>query len=156
MMWIAVRTRSSIRQVSQFKSRRLDASQIWKLRPSDQPSGRPFPRSGHTKLLHGNSLQRKCDRPNDRASSSGRNSEIGKNFSEILGQLITKLSVRTAPNFYQARRSFELSAYKLRSLGLRTARIQHWIPLVLRELYCEIIELSWSLWSCCCVCCSCA
>jgi hypothetical protein len=62
---------------------------------------------------------------------------------------VAQLSVQTAydhrpdsTQFYQARCSFELSAYKLRPLGLRIARIRYLILLVLRELYCEIIELS--------------
>jgi hypothetical protein len=80
--------------------------QIWKFHASDQPSERPSSWSGRAKPLYGNYLQRTCDRPEDRAPPSG------KNFSEILGQLITQLSVRMAPCFFQARRSFELSTYK--------------------------------------------
>jgi hypothetical protein len=69
---------------------------IWKLRASNQFSERPFPQSRRTKPLYGNYLQRKCDRSDDRASPSERGSETGKNFSEILRQLIAQLSVRTA------------------------------------------------------------
>jgi hypothetical protein len=60
-----------------------------------------------------------CDRPEDRVSPSGRNSQTGKIFNEIFGISVAQLSVQTAydhrPNgaqFYQARRSFELLAYK--------------------------------------------
>jgi hypothetical protein len=38
--------------------------------------------------------------------------KTGKNFSEIFGKPIAQLSVRTEPRFYQARHSFEPSAYK--------------------------------------------
>jgi hypothetical protein len=76
--WIPVRTCSSIRQVSQFKFRRPDASQhgptrvhqIWKLHAPNQPSGLLFPRFGCAKPLYGNYLQWTCDHPNDRAPSS--------------------------------------------------------------------------------------
>jgi len=100
-------------------------------------------------------------RPSGRQGNTVRSgSQTEKIFSEIFGILIAQLFVQTAydhrpdgAQFYQARHSFETSAYKYRPLGLRTARIWYWIPLVFRELYCEIIELSWSLWSRCCVCC---
>jgi hypothetical protein len=100
-------TRSSIRQVLQFKSRR----------PDDGPHGPDtrasdmeiayikstvrtiIPWSGRAKPLSGNYLQRTCNRPNDRAPPFGRGSETGKNFSEILGQLIAQLSVRTAHDY---------------------------------------------------------
>jgi hypothetical protein len=105
--WIPVQTRSSIRQVLQFKSRR----------PDDGPHGPDtrasdmeiayikstvrtiIPWSGRAKPLSGNYLQRTCNRPNDRAPPFGRGSETGKNFSEILGQLIAQLSVRTAHDY---------------------------------------------------------
>jgi hypothetical protein len=94
--WTSVRTRSSIRQVSQFKSRRPDSSQHgpdaraldMKIACIKSTVGRPFPWSGHTKPLYGNYLQRKCDRLDNRASPSRRGSETRKNFSKILGQLI--------------------------------------------------------------------
>jgi hypothetical protein len=60
-----------------------------------------------------------CDRLDDRASQSGRGSQTGKIFSEIFRISVAQLSVRTAYDhrrdgapFYQARQSFELSAYK--------------------------------------------
>jgi hypothetical protein len=60
-----------------------------------------------------------CDRPNDTARPSERGSQTGKIFSEIFGISVAQLSVRTTydhrpdgAQFYQARRSFELSAYK--------------------------------------------
>jgi hypothetical protein len=93
--------------------------QIWKLRASDQPSGRPSSWSGRAKPLYGNYLQQTCDRPNDKATFSGRGSQTGKIFSEIFGISVAQLSVRTdsdhrpdGAQFYQARHSFELSAYK--------------------------------------------
>jgi hypothetical protein len=93
--------------------------QIWKLRASDQPSGRQFPRSGCAMPLYGNCLQRTCDCPDDKASPSGRGSQTGKIFSEIFGISVAQLSVRTAydhrpddAQFYLARRLFELLAYK--------------------------------------------
>jgi hypothetical protein len=93
--------------------------QIWKLLASDQPSGRPFPRSGRVKPLYGNYLQRTCDCPDDSASLFGRGPQTGKIFSEIFRISVAQLSVRTAydhrpdvAQFYQARRSFELLAYK--------------------------------------------
>jgi hypothetical protein len=82
--WIPVRTCSSIRQVSQFKSRHPDSSQHGPdVRASDQPSGRPSSRSKRAKPLYGNYLQRTCNRPDDRASSFGHGSQTGKIFSEI-------------------------------------------------------------------------
>jgi hypothetical protein len=125
-MWIPVWTRSSIRQVSQFKSRRPDTGnhgpgvhQIWKLRASDQPSGRSFPRSGRAKPLYGNYLQWTCDRPDDSATPSKCGSQTGKIFKEIFIISVVQLSVQTAydhrsddAQFYQARHSFELLAYK--------------------------------------------
>jgi hypothetical protein len=39
-----------------------------------KPSGRPFPWSGLAKRWYGNLVQRKCDRPDDRAPPSGRSS----------------------------------------------------------------------------------
>jgi hypothetical protein len=89
------------------------------LRTSDQPSGRPSSRSGHAKPLYGSYLQRTCDRPDDRATPSGRGFQTGKIFSEIFKIWVAQLSVRTAydhcrdgAQFYQARRSFEPSASK--------------------------------------------
>jgi hypothetical protein len=62
---------------------------------------------------------RTCNRPDDNASSSRRSSQTGKIFSKIFGISVVQLSVRTAydhhldgAQFYQARRSFELLAYK--------------------------------------------
>jgi hypothetical protein len=60
-----------------------------------------------------------CDSPEDRATPSGRGSQTGKIFREIFRILIAQLSVQTAydhrpdsSQFYQARRSFELSPNK--------------------------------------------
>jgi hypothetical protein len=57
--------------------------------------------------------------PDDSASPSRCGSQIGKIFSEIFRISVAQLSVRTAydhrpdgAQFYQARRSFELLAYK--------------------------------------------
>jgi len=73
--WILARTRLSIRQVSQFKSRSPEREhQIWKLRASDQPSRRPSSWSRCAKPLYGNYLQWTCDCPDDRAPPSGRSS----------------------------------------------------------------------------------
>jgi hypothetical protein len=105
--WIPIRTRSSIRQVSQFKSRH----------PNNGPHG-PDARASDMeigcikstvrmiiilvrtcKAFIWKLLQRTYDRPDDRASLSGRGSETGKNFSEILRQLIVQLSVQTAHEY---------------------------------------------------------
>jgi hypothetical protein len=51
--------------------------QIWKLRASDQPSGRPSSWSGRAIPLYGNNLQRTCDRLDDRARPSERGSFKG-------------------------------------------------------------------------------
>jgi hypothetical protein len=71
------------------------------------------------KPLYGNYLQRTCDRLDDRATPSGRGSQTGNIFSEIFEISVVQLFARMAYNhhpegaqFYQARRSFELSAYK--------------------------------------------
>jgi hypothetical protein len=142
-IWIPVRTLSSIREVSQFKSRRPDASQHGlDTRASDMEiecirSAVRMLEASVWKLLAANL------RP------SGQGYETGKIFSEIFRISVEQLSVQTSydhrpdgAKFYQARRSFELSAYKYRPLGLRIARIRYRIPLVLRKLHCEIIELS--------------
>jgi hypothetical protein len=93
--------------------------QIWKLRASDQPSGQPSSLSRYAKPLYRNYLQQTCDRLDDSAPPSGRGSQTGKIFSESFGISIVQLSVWTAydhnldgAQFYQARRSFELPAYK--------------------------------------------
>jgi len=95
-----------IRQVSQFKSKRPNASQhgpdaralYMEIHASDQRSGRPSSWSGHTKPLYGNYLQRTCDRPDDRATLSGYVSQTGKIFNEIFKISVAQLSVRTAPS----------------------------------------------------------
>jgi hypothetical protein len=121
--WILVWMRSSIRQVSQFKSRCPDASQHG---PDARASDMEIAciRSAIRMTIIpartlGNYVQQTYDRLGDRASPSGRSSQTGKIFSEIFGISVAKLSVRTAydlrpdgAQFYQARRSFELSAYK--------------------------------------------
>jgi hypothetical protein len=98
---------------------RTRVHQIWKLRASGRPSGRPSSWFGRAKPLYGNYLLRTCDRPGDRATPSGRGSQTGKIFNEIFGILVEQLSVRTAydhrpdgAKLYQARHSFEPSAYK--------------------------------------------
>jgi hypothetical protein len=45
---------------------------IWKLRAPVQPSGREPSRSGRSKPYYGNFMQPKCNRPNARATPSGR------------------------------------------------------------------------------------
>jgi len=86
--------------------------QIWKLRASNQSSGRPFSWSGRTKPLYGNYLQRKWDHPDDMAPPFGRGSKIGKNFSEILGKSIAQLSIRTALD-YRSDSAYVLSSQTL-------------------------------------------
>jgi hypothetical protein len=93
--------------------------QILKLCALDQPSKRQSSQSERAKPLYGNYLQLTCDRPDDRATPSGRDSQTGKIFNEIFGTSDAQLSVRTAydyhpdgTQFYQARRSFELLVYK--------------------------------------------
>jgi hypothetical protein len=60
-----------------------------------------------------------CDRPDDSASPSGRGSQTGKIFSKNLRILVAQLFFWMAhvhrpdgAQLYQARRSFESSAYK--------------------------------------------
>jgi len=110
--WIPVRKRFSLRQESQFKFNRPDASLpssghactcvfnfnhpdaclSWSGRSQHRfgncmlKINRPdsHPRSGRAKALYGNYLQRTCDRPDDNVSPSGRDSQTGKIFSENL------------------------------------------------------------------------
>jgi hypothetical protein len=49
---------------------RTRVHQIWKLRASDQPSGRPSAWSRRVKPLYGNYLQWTCDRPDEKATPS--------------------------------------------------------------------------------------
>jgi hypothetical protein len=65
---------------------------VLKINRSD---GHP-PWSGRAKALYGNYLQRTCDRPDDSSSLSRRGSQIGKIFSENLGNSVTQLSIWTA------------------------------------------------------------
>jgi hypothetical protein len=98
--WIPVWMRSSIRQVSQFKSRRSDASHHGQdARASDQPFGRPSSWSGRTKPLYGNYLQRMYNRSDDRAPPSGRGSQTRKIFNKNFKISVAQLSVWTAPSF---------------------------------------------------------
>jgi hypothetical protein len=105
--WIPIQTHLSIRQVSQFKSKRLDASQHGPdARASDMEIAciistvrTTISWSRRAKPLYGNYLQRTCHRPDDRATPSGRSSQTGKIFNEIFRILVAQLSVRTVPNF---------------------------------------------------------
>jgi hypothetical protein len=100
--WIPIQTRLSIRQVPHSQPVSMVQTrvhQIWKVRASNQPSGRSSRLSGRVKPLFGNYLQQKCDRPDNRAALSEHGSKAGKNFSEILRQLISQLSVRTAHDY---------------------------------------------------------
>jgi hypothetical protein len=125
--WIPVQTRSFIRQVSHSNPDvwtsvllvRTHEHQIWKLRASDQPSGRPSPWSGLGKPWYGNYLQRKCNHLEDRVPPFGRGYKQERISAKFLkcrshscssGRPMT--TVWTVPRFYQARRSFEPSAYK--------------------------------------------
>jgi hypothetical protein len=105
--WIPIQTRLSIRQVSQFKSRRPDASQLG---PDVRASDMEIPCIQSTvrtiillvwmhEAFIWKYLQRTCDRPDDRAPPSGRDSETGKNLFESLRQLIALLSIRTAHDY---------------------------------------------------------
>jgi hypothetical protein len=83
-------------------------------RPDDHSFG-----FGRAKSWYGNYLQRQYDRPDDRTPPSGRGSKQGRISVKFLkSRLHSCLSgcpittVRTAPRFYQARHSFETSAYK--------------------------------------------
>jgi hypothetical protein len=86
--------------------------QIWKLRASNQPFGRPFHWSGRVKPLYRNCLQWKYDGPDDREPPSGRGSETGKNFNEILGKSIAQLSIQTAHD-YRLNGAYVLSSQTL-------------------------------------------
>jgi len=126
-MWIPVRMRSSIRQVSQFKSRRPDASHHG---PDARASNMEIAciRSAvrttillvRTREASKWKLFATDVRPSGRQGTTVRTRLIsGKNFSEILGQLIAQLSVWTAHDyrpysarFCQATHSFEPSAFK--------------------------------------------
>jgi len=84
-----------------------------------QTSGRQSSWFGRAKPLYGNYLQRTFNRPDNRETPSGCGSQTGKIFSEILRISVAQLSIRMAydhrldgAQFYQARRLFELSAYK--------------------------------------------
>jgi len=85
---IAIQIQTSGRR-SSWSGRACIKSTIWMI----------IPCSGRVKPLYGNYLQRKCDRLDNRAPPSGRGSKTGKNFSEIIGQLIAQLSVRTAHDY---------------------------------------------------------
>jgi hypothetical protein len=66
---------------------------IGKLRAPVQPSGRQPVRSGHSKPYYGNYVQSKCNRPNARATSSGRGL-VMEAFGAILERQL-QLTVRT-------------------------------------------------------------
>jgi hypothetical protein len=125
--WIPGWTHSSIRQVSQFKSKRLNASQhgpkerasemeIACIRSAVRMTILPVRtrEASIWKLLAADvRTSRWCGLP------SGQCSQTGKIFSEILRISVAQLLVQTAnvhhpddAQFYQARRSFELLAYK--------------------------------------------
>lgn len=95
---------------------RTSVCQIWKLKYQinhldDHPPG-PDARELYMEIT--------CsDRLDDIAPPSGRGSQTGKIFSEIFRILVAQLSVQMAyahrpdgAQFYQARCSFELLAYK--------------------------------------------
>jgi len=105
--WIPVRTRSSIRQILQFKSRRLNVSHHC---PDSQASDMeiPYIRSAvRTTIL----LVRTREalvwkllaaevRQSGRQDTTVRTRlKIGKNFNEIFGKPITQLSVRTSYDY---------------------------------------------------------
>jgi hypothetical protein len=116
MTWIPVWTCLSIRQVSQFKSRRPEASQHgpeahtsdMKIACIKSTIWTTFPPVRTHKAFIRKLLVAEVRLFGRGASPSERGSKTGKNFSEILGKLIAQLSVQTAPSFYQARPSFEL------------------------------------------------
>jgi hypothetical protein len=122
MTWIPVRMRSSIRQVSQFKSRHWNASQHGPDACTSNIEIACIRSTVQTTIL----LVRTREdsiwkwlaadvRPSGRkATLFGRSSQTGKIFSEIFGISVAQLSVRTAydnspdsAQLYQARRSFE-------------------------------------------------
>jgi hypothetical protein len=105
--WIPVWKCSSIRQVSQFKTRRPEASQHGSdARASDMEIACIRSAVRTTILLVrtreasiGSYLQRTYDCPDDRATPSGRGSQIGKIFSEIFRISVVQLSIQTVPSF---------------------------------------------------------
>jgi len=112
-----VQTRSSIRQVLQFKSRLSDASQHGlDARALDIEIA--FIRSAiRTTILQirtreafiWNYLQRTCDLPDGRATPSGRGSQTRKFFSKIFRISVAQLSVWTSYDHYPKRRPVLLS-----------------------------------------------
>jgi hypothetical protein len=66
---------------------------IWKLRAQVQPSGRQPSRSGLSKPYYGNYVQPKCNRPDARATPSGRGF-VMEAFSATLERRL-QLAVRT-------------------------------------------------------------
>jgi len=83
-----------------------------KLRASDQPSGRLSSWSGRSKPLYGNYLQRTCDRLDDKATLSECGSLNDALFQRYFWNFGRTVVHPNGAQFYQARRSFELSAYK--------------------------------------------
>jgi hypothetical protein len=83
-------------------------------RPDDHPLG-PDARSLYMKIT----CSERVTVRDYRATPSGRSSQTGKIFNEIFRISVAQLSIQTAydhnpddAQFYQARRSFKLSAYK--------------------------------------------
>jgi hypothetical protein len=66
---------------------------IWKLRAPVQPSGHQPSRSGRSKPYYGNYVQQKCNRPDARATLSGRGL-VMEAFSDTLERRL-QLTVRT-------------------------------------------------------------
>jgi hypothetical protein len=105
------------------------------------------------KALCENYLQRTCDRPDDSVSPSGRGSQTGKIFSENLrnsGRIVVRPD---GAHIFYSSCTFEPQPINRGPWALRTARIRHWIPSELRELFCEVIGADLSLKPlqvCCC------
>jgi hypothetical protein len=72
---------------------RMIKHHIWKLRAPDQPFGHQPSGSGRSKPYYGNYVQSKCNRPDARATQSGRGL-VMEAFSAILERRL-QLTVRT-------------------------------------------------------------
>jgi len=105
--------------------------QIWKLRAPVQLSGHQPSGSGHSKPYYGNYVQPKCNRPNARATPSGRGLVMGA-FNATLERRL-QLTVRTLG---QAVRTpsciLDINFYS--NIGLRQNQ-RHWKA---NEIFCKL------------------
>jgi hypothetical protein len=139
---IAIQTQSSGRQSAMVWTR---AQQIWKLCVEDQPSGRPSPMVRTREAFYGNYLQRTCDRPDAALKHERFLAKISEFWSHSCPSGRPMSTFRTAPVYIKAIAHLNPQPISKGPLALRTARIRYWIPLELKELFCEVIERLFSL-----------